>query len=52
MRSQKLTIRIGQNILHAQLHLLARYDDVPFAGKGIQYAFKQPNDRRTGISGL
>ena len=31
----------GQNVAHAHLHLLARYDDEPLAGKGIRFAFKQ-----------
>lgn len=37
----------GQNVAHAHLHLLGRYDNEPLAGKGIRYAFKQPNNRRT-----
>lgn len=36
----------GQNVAHAHLHLLARYDDEPLAGKGIRYAFKQSNNAR------
>lgn len=36
----------GQNVQHAHLHLLARYDDEPLAGKGIRYAFKQPDNKR------
>ena len=36
----------GQNVAHAHLHLLARYDDEPLAGKGIRYAFKQPDNKR------
>lgn len=36
----------GQNVAHAHLHLLARYKDEPLAGKGIRYAFKQPNNKR------
>ncbi len=36
----------GQNVTHAHLHLLARYDDEPLAGKGIRYAFKQPENQR------
>lgn len=39
----------GQNVPHAHLHLLARYDDEPLDGKGIRYAFKQQNNRRTGM---
>jgi histidine triad (HIT) family protein len=40
----------GQNVAHAHLHLLARYDDEPLAGKGIRYAFKQPYNQRTSES--
>ncbi len=36
----------GQNVAHAHLHILARYEDEPLAGKGIRYAFKQPENRR------
>lgn len=36
----------GQNVAHAHLHLLARYEDEPLAGKGIRYAFKQDANRR------
>lgn len=36
----------GQNVPHAHLHLLARYNDEPLAGKGIRYAFKQLNNKR------
>lgn len=36
----------GQNVAHAHLHLLARYDDEPLRGKGIRYAFKQPSNKR------
>jgi diadenosine tetraphosphate (Ap4A) HIT family hydrolase len=36
----------GQNVAHAHLHLLARYDDEPLAGKGIRYSFKQPDNER------
>ena len=37
----------GQNVAHAHLHLLARYDDEPLAGKGIRYAFKKPDNARS-----
>jgi len=41
----------GQNVPHAHLHLLARYDDEPLSGKGIRYAFKQvENKRARGIN--
>lgn len=36
----------GQNVPHAHLHLLARYEDEPLAGKGIRYSFKQPENER------
>ena len=36
----------GQNVAHAHLHLLARYNDEPLAGKGIRHAFKQPENQR------
>ena len=36
----------GQNVAHAHLHLLARYDDEPLSGKGIRYAFKQFDNQR------
>jgi histidine triad (HIT) family protein len=36
----------GQNVPHAHLHVLARYSDEPFAGKGIRYFFKQENNKR------
>lgn len=36
----------GQNVAHAHLHLLARYEDEPLAGKGIRYAFKQADNVR------
>lgn len=36
----------GQHVMHAHLHLLARYADEPLAGKGIRYAFKQPENQR------
>ena len=38
----------GHNVAHAHLHLLARYDDEPLAGKGIRYAFKQSDNKRIG----
>ena len=36
----------GQNVPHAHLHLLARYNNEPLAGKGIRYAFKQESNKR------
>jgi histidine triad (HIT) family protein len=40
----------GQNVAHAHLHLLARYNDEPLAGKGIRYAFKQLNNKRSSAN--
>lgn len=37
----------GQNVAHAHLHLLARYDDELLAGKGIRYAYKQLDNARS-----
>ena len=36
----------GQNVAHAHLHIIARYDDEPLAGKGIRYAFKDDGNQR------
>lgn len=36
----------GQHVFHAHLHIVARYDDEPLAGKGIRHAFKQESNRR------
>ena len=36
----------GQHVAHAHLHIIARYDDEPLAGKGIRYAFKADTNRR------
>lgn len=36
----------GQNVAHAHLHIIGRYDDEPLAGKGIRSAFKQPSNTR------
>ena len=39
----------GQNVSHAHLHLFARYDDEPLAGKGIRYVFKQLDNKRINL---
>ncbi|MFS0752052.1 HIT domain-containing protein [Oceanobacillus sp. 1P07AA] len=39
----------GQHIFHAHLHILPRYDDEKYAGKGIRALFKQ-SDNRTNKS--
>lgn len=36
----------GQEIFHAHLHIIPRYEDEPFAGKGIRYWLKQPQNKR------
>lgn len=36
----------GQTVNHAHLHIVARYDDEPYAGKGIRYLFKQEDNAR------
>jgi diadenosine tetraphosphate (Ap4A) HIT family hydrolase len=36
----------GQSIPHAHLHVIPRYRDEPFAGKGIRYWLKSEENRR------
>lgn len=36
----------GQEIFHVHLHIIPRYTDEPFAGKGIRYWLKQEANRR------
>ncbi|MYL35396.1 HIT domain-containing protein [Pontibacillus yanchengensis] len=36
----------GQSIPHAHLHIIPRYEDEPYAGKGIRYWMKQPENKR------
>jgi len=36
----------GQEILHAHLHVIPRYEDEPLAGKGIRYYLKQSHNKR------
>ena len=36
----------GQNVDHTHLHIIARYDNEPLAGKGIRYAFKDESNHR------
>ncbi|AQQ53546.1 HIT family protein [Planococcus lenghuensis] len=38
----------GQSIPHAHLHVIPRYADEPFAGKGIRNWFKNEANRRPG----
>lgn len=39
----------GQEIAHAHLHIIPRYADEPYAGKGIRYWFKQPENIRQSL---
>jgi diadenosine tetraphosphate (Ap4A) HIT family hydrolase len=39
-------VSAGQEIFHAHLHVIPRYADEPFAGRGIRYWLKQENNRR------
>ena len=36
----------GQEVFHAHLHVIPRYNDEPFAGKGIRYWLKQEANKR------
>ncbi|GGF25363.1 HIT family protein [Halobacillus andaensis] len=36
----------GQSIPHAHLHVIPRFADEPYAGKGIRYWIKQPENKR------
>lgn len=36
----------GQHIFHSHFHILPRYTDEPFAGKGIRYMFKSETNKR------
>ena len=39
----------GQEVAHAHLHIIPRYSDEPYAGKGIRYWFKQPENVRKSL---
>lgn len=39
----------GQEIFHAHLHVMPRYLDEPYAGKGIRYWLKQPENKRNNL---
>ena len=36
----------GQEVFHAHLHVIPRYQTEPLAGRGIRYSLKQPTNRR------
>ena len=40
----------GQSVKHAHLHILPRYKDEPFAGKGIRSWLKKPENARISLS--
>ncbi|MDR6882414.1 HIT domain-containing protein [Bacillus sp. 3255] len=37
----------GQEIFHAHMHVIPRFDDEPLAGKGIRYWLKQTTNQRS-----
>ena len=40
----------GQSVAHAHLHILPRYNDEPFAGKGIRHWLKKPENIRSSLA--
>lgn len=40
----------GQEIFHAHLHVIPRYEDEPLTGKGIRHWIKQPQNKRSNAS--
>ena len=38
----------GQEVMHAHLHVIARFYDEPLAGQGLRHHIKQPSNRRPG----
>ena len=36
----------GQEVAHAHFHIIPRYSDEPYAGKGLRYWFKQKENLR------
>ena len=39
----------GQEVAHAHMHVIPRYADEPYAGKGLRYWFKQPENIRASL---
>ncbi len=39
----------NQSILHCHLHIIPRYNDEPYAGKGLRHWIKQPENKRKVI---
>lgn len=40
----------GQEVKHAHMHIIPRYADEPYAGKGLRYWFKQSENTRISLS--
>lgn len=36
----------NQSILHSHFHIIPRYNDEPYAGKGLRHWLKQPANKR------
>jgi len=39
----------GQHVAHAHMHIIPRYSDEPYAGKGLRHWFKQPENIRASL---
>ena len=39
----------GQEVAHAHMHIIPRYSDELYAGKGLRYWFKQPENIRESL---
>ena len=39
----------GQHIMHAHLHVIPRFNDEPYAGKGIRHWLKSIENKRNSI---
>ena len=39
----------GQEVAHAHMHVIPRYADEPYAGRGLRYWFKQPENIRASL---
>ena len=38
----------GQEVFHVHMHVIPRFEDEPYAGKGIRYWLKQDENKRPG----
>ncbi|MGD6817624.1 HIT family protein [Metabacillus sp. 84] len=41
----------GQHIMHAHMHVIPRYKDEPYAGKGIRHWLKSGQNKRAFLKG-